>query len=235
MVAPAPHQPTRAKLLRKPIHWPVSVEKLYSALNLPRGFRKELTYGCLRIRRPGNPVDGPLLELADRLWDELPQGYRIEAYAGSIVVSGAPHTPHNAIVYELIRLLFHTGQEHDWLQLQTQPVINRYTREYCIPDLVVAPRGAPEFNKCSCGPGVLLVVEVTSQSSIKDDRGPKPTFYGGGEVPAYLLVDCELNEVVLHTRPYDEGYFDTVTVPIGKMLDLPEPFGISIDTGRLLA
>jgi Uma2 family endonuclease len=234
MVAPAPHQPTRTKLLRIPIRWPVSLERLYSALSLPPGFRKELTYGCLRIGRPDRPVDDALLDLADRLATEVPD-IRFEVYAGWIVVSGTPRIPHNAAVYELTSLLFHISRERGWRQLQTVGVINRYTREYCIPDLVVAPRDAPEFNHALCGPGVLLVAEVTSEGTVKNDRGAKVTFYGGAGVPAYLLIDCELNEVVLQTRPHNEGYRDTVTVAIGKELELPEPFGISIDTGRLLA
>jgi Uma2 family endonuclease len=231
MAAPAPHQPTT--LLREPLQWPVSVERLYGVLNLPKGFRKELTYGCLRIGRPGKPVDDPLLELAERLAKEVPD-IRFEVYAGRIVVSAVPRRPHNRAVSRLNDLLFQISEERGWERLQTTAVINRYTRAYCTPDLVVAPLDAPEYLGALCGPGVLLVVEVTSQSSIKDDRGPKPTFYGGAAVPAYLLIDHELNEVVLHTEPYDEGYREFVRVAIGKELELPEPFGISIDTARLL-
>jgi Uma2 family endonuclease len=235
MVAPALHQPALTMRLREPVQRPVSMEKLYGALKLPRGFRKELTHGCLRIGRPGKPVDDPLLEFADRLAAEIPQGFRLEVYSGWIVVSGPPGVPHSTVVFRLNNLLLSTSLERGWLQHQTVGVINRYTREHWIPDLIVAPEGAPEFNTCLCGPGVLLVVEVTSDGTVNNDRGPKVSSYGSAGVPAYLLIDRELSEVVLHTRPYDKGYRDAVTVAIGKELALPEPFGISIDTGSLHA
>lgn len=82
---------------------------------------------------------------------------------------------------------------------------------------------------------MLLAVEVTSAGSAKDDRSQKWLFYGRARVPLYLLVDLELGEVVLHMGPSEDGYRDTVTVASGKPLALPEPFGITIDTGATLS
>ena len=52
-------------------------------------------------------------------------------------------------------------------------------------------------------------------------------------VDTSVISDLRREDVVLHTRPYDVGYHDTVTVSFGAALALPTPVGITLDTGHL--
>lgn len=234
MAASALHTPARSALLREQPPLPVSPQEVYGVLNLPRGFRAEISYGRLRIGHADRRVDDVLVDLGERLAAELP-GIRVELYAGWIVVSGLPEIRHNDVVCALIMQLFDFLRERRWVFYQTVGVSNPATREHVIPDLLVAPRGAPRCGSNTLdGHSVLLAVEVTSPSGATDDRTHKWVFYGRTRVPLYLLLDLERGEVVLHSDPFDGGYRDSVTVTWGKPLPLPEPFEITIDTGDLL-
>lgn len=53
----------------------------------------------------------------------------------------------------------------------------------------------------------------------------------------YLLVDIEAQPatVTLFSDPRGGTYQSKRTVQLGAPLDLPEPFGLALDTGRLTA
>lgn len=232
MVASALHQPAGIGLLRERVRWPVSPQRLYEVVNLPAGFRAEISGGRLRIGHPDRRIDDALVDLGGRLATEVP-GIRFEMYAGWIVVSGPPKMRHHRTVLALFRQLHDLLQARSWDHFQTVGLIDPATRAYAIPDLVIARPGAPEYDECLCGNGVLLAVEVTSTGGAQDDRTHKWVFYGQARVPLYLLVDQELGEVALHSGPFNGGYRNTVTVSLGKPLTLPDPFGITIDTSAL--
>ncbi|KOU55852.1 hypothetical protein ADK57_43200 [Streptomyces sp. MMG1533] len=84
--------------------------------------------------------------------------------------------------------------------------------------------------------GVLMTVEITSYDSDTHDRDrvEKPRGYAEAGVPVYLLIDREHASVVVHSNPDPEiGYRDVHTVKIGETVTLPDPVGITLDTGRL--
>jgi Uma2 family endonuclease len=112
------------------------------------------------------------------------------------------------------------------------------TRERLIPDLMVVPADAP-----GCGdeevhsPGILLVAEVVSPSSRRQDRETKTRAYARGGVPLYLLVDrfAEPPGVTLFSRPGPDGYQTVQKATAGQPLRLPAPIDVSLDTAKLLA
>jgi hypothetical protein len=55
-------------------------------------------------------------------------------------------------------------------------------------------------------------------------------------VPLYLLIDrfADSPTVTLYSQPREDGYGDRQTATAGKPLRLPKPFGIGLDTARLL-
>jgi hypothetical protein len=64
----------------------------------------------------------------------------------------------------------------------------------------------------------------------------KPRAYARGGVPLSVLVD-RLDEppaVTLFSQPGAEGYARRQTAAAGQPRRLPEPFGIALDTARLL-
>jgi Uma2 family endonuclease len=105
-------------------------------------------------------------------------------------------------------------------------------------DLVVTPTDAPRYDENELyAHGVLLVAEVVSPGSERDDRTDKAIFYAQGRMPLYLLVDIEAAQptVTLFSDPADGKFRSAVSVPLGEELPLPEPFGMILDTASLSA
>jgi hypothetical protein len=78
------------------------------------------------------------------------------------------------------------------------------------------------------------VAEVVSPSSRRRDRVAKPRAYAQGGVPRYLLIDqlADPATVTLFSDPAQTSY--GACDRAGRALRLPEPFGIALDTRRLL-
>jgi hypothetical protein len=106
-----------------------------------------------------------------------------------------------------------------------------------IPDLMIAPKDAPGFGDNELlRQGVLFVAEVVSPHSKSWDRVAKPRAYAQGRVPLYLLIDqlADPATVTLFSDPGEGSYQSCQPVTAGQPLRLPAPFGIALDTGRLL-
>jgi Uma2 family endonuclease len=100
------------------------------------------------------------------------------------------------------------------------------------------PKDAPGFDENELlGPGVLLVAEVVSPHSRREDREVKPQAYARGGILLYLLIDklADPPGVTLFSRPGADGYARRQTATAGQPLRLPRPFGIALDTARLLS
>lgn len=55
-----------------------------------------------------------------------------------------------------------------------------------------------------------------------------------GGVPLYLLIDPMEGIARVYSRPGDKGYRQQTEVPLGEPLELPEPWKLTIDTGKLI-
>ncbi len=103
---------------------------------------------------------------------------------------------------------------------------------------MVAPRDAPRFGDNELlAPGVLLAAEVVSPWGHRRDREGKPRAYAQGGVPLYLVIDwfTSPSAVALFSQPGDNGYGRRQTAAKGQPLRPPKPFGIALDTARLLS
>jgi Uma2 family endonuclease len=174
----------------------------------------------------------------ERLWYELepPDGVRVELIDGELVVSPTASIKHSAAVSALIFQVLEIARRHDWEVHTNLTVRISPTKERLIPDLMIAPRAAPAFSEWELlSPDVLLVAEVVSPSSRRRDREVKRRAYAQGQVPLYLLIDRFTSppSVTLFSEPRLDGYAQQQTTA-GQPLRLPEPFGIDLDTGRLL-
>lgn len=183
----------------------------------------------------GEETDPPTIEEVYENMDPVP-GVRVELLDDRIVMSPPPATRHNWVVYRLSRALSDVSDRHGWGLLQTEAIHIPATRERPQPDLVVAPPDAPEYDDHELyGHGVALVAEVVSPRSRGEDFDYKAHLYALGEVPLYLVIDAvaDVPTVTLFSDPTEHGYDSSVRIPLGKPLTLPEPFGLTIDTGAL--
>ncbi|BBA98227.1 hypothetical protein RVR_4339 [Actinacidiphila reveromycinica] len=106
-----------------------------------------------------------------------------------------------------------------------------------IPDGTLAPIGhfltAGEWADPD---GVLMTVEVTSHNrdTNQRDRVDKPRAYAESGIPVYLLIDRDARAMKVHSEPAAGEYHEQHLVPFGKVVVLPEPVGIDLDTRQLL-
>jgi Uma2 family endonuclease len=175
----------------------------------------------------------------ERLWYELewPPGSRVELIDGELVVSPTGSVWHSGAVSALIFQLVDLAREHDWVIHTFLTAHIPSTRERLIPDLMIAPKDSPPFSDSELlAPGVLLAAEVVSPSSRRRDREVKPRAYAQGGIPLYLLIDrfARPPTVTLFSKPGADGYGKREVAAAGQALRLPKPFGVALDTARLL-
>ncbi|WP_330459462.1 Uma2 family endonuclease [Streptomyces sp. NBC_00820] len=180
----------------------------------------------------------------DRTWDDLvrfweetdwPEGSKVEIIEGIITVSPSPAYRHNVIAARIQRRLYSVIPE-DWEVFQTLSVAVPSRLGMFIPDLVVTPvLERPEADSHIPAALAELVVEVTSRSNARHDRVSKPAAYASAGIPLYLLVDRWAPggpTVTLYGEPKGDVYRVLSAAKFGDVINLPEPFGVSVDTGE---
>jgi Uma2 family endonuclease len=179
-------------------------------------------------------------EFADleRIWETLDiPGHRVELIDGQIVVSPSASRWHSSAIDALIDALTDVKRVRGW-QFHTNLTVHiAPTRERLVPDLMVAARDAPGFGDNELlAHGVLLVAEVVSPHSQTRDRVAKPRAYAQARVPLYLLIDqfADPATVTLYSEPGQISYQSCSVAVAGQPVRLPEPFGIALDTRKLL-
>jgi Uma2 family endonuclease len=194
---------------------------------------------ALSMAMPQAGLPSAEAELADleQLWHSLDlPGHRVELIDGQIVVSPTASRGHSNVVTELIDQ-FAEVRRHGWERHTNLTVHIPATRERLIPDLAIVPGDAPGFGENELlAPGVLLVAEVVSPHSRREDREVKPRAYAQGGVPLYLLIDrlATPPAVTLFSQPGANGYRRRQSALAGEPLRLPGPFKVSVDTAGLL-
>ncbi|KAA5829517.1 Uma2 family endonuclease [Saccharopolyspora hirsuta] len=178
-------------------------------------------------------------------WDELVQvwqnvdlpnkAWRAEIIEGSIVMTPPPGYGHNVIADRVHRVLARTIPQ-SWGIFQTAAVEVPLRSNLFIPDLVVIPLEAlPADDDPVPVPAgqALLAVEITSKSNANRDRNEKLWGYAHGGVPLYLLIDRFAKDepsVTLYSGPAGGRYRRQRKVPFGEPIEIPEPFGFTLDT-----
>jgi Uma2 family endonuclease len=179
-------------------------------------------------------------ELSDleRVWGQLDlPGHRVELIDGQIVVSPTASVRHSVAIQRLIKQLFDTMDRYSWDFHTNLTVHVPATRERLIPDLMIAPSDALGYDDNELlASGALLVAEVVSPSTRRRDRVAKARAYAQGGIPLYLIIDnlADPPAVILLSQPGEHGYAQTQAARAGEPLELPEPFGLSLDTKLLL-
>ncbi|WP_329127696.1 Uma2 family endonuclease [Streptomyces sp. NBC_01465] len=170
---------------------------------------------------------------------DTPEGFRAELIEGEIVVTPPPDGDHEdyigLIVTQVIRKSLTDMQfsGNKGLKLRSG---GGCPKNHAIPDGTFAPtalrlfRGAESWMPCD---GVALVVEVTSTKP-RADREDKRRCYARGGIPLYLLVDREASSLTLFSDPEADDYRQHCTLPFGKPLSIPDPFGFDLETAAFV-
>ncbi len=199
----------------------------------------ELETWAMAVPRPSlAEVEQAELAELEQLWQtmDLP-GHRIELIDAQIVVSPTANRRHSNVVTELMDQLAKV-KRRQWERHTNLTAQITATRERLIPDLMVAPADAPECGDSELlSSGLLLVAEVVSPSSRREDRDLKVRAYAQGGVPLYLLIDyyADPPAVTLFSEPGERGYARKEVATAGQALRLPAPFSIALDPARLLS
>ncbi|WP_306365827.1 Uma2 family endonuclease [Nocardiopsis sp. CC223A] len=175
-------------------------------------------------------------------WRELdvPDGWRAEILDGNgVVLVAPPSDPHNYIAVRVTRTL-NRAIPDDWDVYQTLGIQIPAVERLFVPDLVVMPEKVvldPTRSPCPAHEAE-LVVEIVSKSSGDTDRKRKLWGYAHAPVPLYLLIDAWADagpSVTLYENPGNGMYHKATSVLFGETIELPDPFGIELDTSRFPA
>jgi Uma2 family endonuclease len=170
----------------------------------------------------------------------LPEPLRAQIVDAEIIVSPAPVNQH---AYVISRLREAIGKMDGLIALEATTVGLGATEEAYIPDLACyAVSDLDPQAWLNPAHALVMAVEVVSGAdrgnAARRDRRDKVRGYAASGVPLYLLVDRPRRAVVLHSVPKyseqakSERYSHITQVGFGDPLELPEPFGRTVDTGQ---
>ncbi|TCO65888.1 Uma2 family endonuclease [Actinocrispum wychmicini] len=167
----------------------------------------------------------------------LPEDYRVEVLDGALIVNPSPLPVHQRIARRLAAAL--EGQlPAGWqLEVDIDVMLAENPLDYVAPDIVVFPAALPLTTRPVPGNAVLLVVEVVSQGSRKEDRGSKPIAYAEAGVPYYWRVEGpasgeDVVTVYVHELPPGASRYDITGVYESK-LEVELERSVSIDLTAL--
>jgi Uma2 family endonuclease len=171
--------------------------------------------------------------LQDFLSFDTPEGYRAELIDGEIVVTPPPDGNHERCIMRIVKqVLAASAAPMDFSGQKGLIVPVTEGQGRVIPDITFAPAqldlflDAPTWMPAA---GVAMVVESTS-SSPDHDRNAKRRAYAAAQIPLYLLVDRQRQEITLHGDIMRNEYTSSSTVRLGGGVKLPEPFSFTLET-----
>ncbi|MGW1496495.1 Uma2 family endonuclease [Streptomyces sp. NPDC002402] len=191
------------------------------------------------MERP-TPIDAPpsgdfenLLRTVEEL--ATPDGYKAELIRGKIVVS--PWSELRCM--KPMKLLRRQLGAHapDGHSPDTAPFLFSFAHSERAfgPDLHVSDEAAFDADgRHADGEALSLVAELTSVSTKDADWQDKLEAYGR-QVPVYLILDMQAEEIAAFWDPSPQGYRSHTTVSFGKPLHLPAPFDFDLDTSGFAA
>ncbi|GAA3372762.1 Uma2 family endonuclease [Streptomyces sannanensis] len=188
------------------------------------------------VRSARNKIPAMAVEEAfDMFSAAAPEGWRVELIEGEIHVTPPANGEHEEIVTEMsdqvtLRRKDHRLRSYTGIGLH---VPGASTTGNVEPDVVLAPKGsfADRLEYHDPAP-VLLVAEVTSDSTAANDRVKKIRGYARAGIPVYLIIDRQADKAVLCTEPVGDDYGSKVTYKLSETIPLPEPLGFALDTGE---
>jgi Uma2 family endonuclease len=182
-----------------------------------------------------------LQALKDLFWTlDFGPRHRVELLDGRIEVSPKPAHWHERIVMWLIRRFDPVCEANGWDPTPGADVPLPPGGDIIEPDYIIArdPGAIPDERSVVPHDQALLVAEICSPSSIRQDREVKPAKCARAGIAFYLLIDrfTQPMTITLKSDPGEQGYRRIETVhagPGGGNLVLPVPFEITIDASTV--
>ncbi|MFF9626297.1 Uma2 family endonuclease [Streptomyces griseosporeus] len=170
-----------------------------------------------------------------RLSAAVPRGWRVELIEGEIYVTPPANGEHEEFLSELTHQV---GERRHDRSLRNYTGIGLDVpgasgTGHVVPDLVVAAKGSfDNKNEWHDPSPVLLVAEVTSDSTAERDREKKIHGYARAGIPVYLLIDRQEGEVTVYSEPSGDSYARAPKHKLGQAVPLPAPLGFELDTAE---
>ena len=179
------------------------------------------------------PVGGWTLADLER----LPEGTRVEVLGGTLIVNPSPLPLHQRMVRRLAAQLESALPAVWQLEADVDVMLDVDPLDYVAPDVVVFDSHVPLTTRPIRAADVLLVVEVVSRWSRREDRGSKPLAYAEAGIRWYWRVESALSGVEsteLHVYRLDasSGDYRECGRYVGAA-HLDTPFPLAIDLARL--
>jgi Uma2 family endonuclease len=169
--------------------------------------------------------------------EQLPEGARVEVLGGTLVVNPSPLPLHQRMVRRLAAQLEGALPAAWQLEADVDLMLNDDPLDYLAPDIVVFDSQVPLTTRPIKAADVLLVVEVVSRWSRREDRGSKPLAYAEAGVEWYWRVESPLSggeRTELHASRLDvaSGCYRESGRYTGAV-HLEAPFALALDLDRL--
>ncbi|WP_280371585.1 Uma2 family endonuclease [Nocardia wallacei] len=179
-----------------------------------------------------HPRPGNLRAVAEEI--ERATGLRAEILGGTLVMSPTPRGKHAGTVRRLRQQLEPRMPEGLAPYEVSSISMPDDDDDYCTPDLVVLPESWDNDDNWLADPAdAELAVEVISKSEKAQQITDKNGWYSVAGVRMLLVVDPRYGRWSLYTHPRNGVYHGQLDGAYGEPIDLPEPFGITLDTGCL--
>ncbi|MFE4645345.1 Uma2 family endonuclease [Streptomyces sp. NPDC056730] len=191
-----------------------------------------------------SPSSSPCAEVRPQMsvedFEELarkaPETVLLEFINGKLEVKPLPDQLHGAIAMWLLRQCM---QQRPELALYPEQglKVETYRNGRARADGALAPLDhfVGQDGEWADPDGVLMTVEVTSHDHDTDrrDRIEKRDGYAAADIPVYLLIDRDAEELVLYADPRKGKYQTRTSHSYGSTVKLPAPVGITLETEKL--
>lgn len=165
----------------------------------------------------------------------LPEGSRVEVIDGALIVNPSPLPIHQRIARRLAGVLEPALSSGWQLETDVDIMLAEDPLDYLTPDIVVFDRRLPLTTRPIPGDTVLLVVEVVSRGSRREDRGSKPLAYAEAGIPHYWRVETQESgalTLTVHTASLEDGRYQETGKHTGVLI-AAEPITVQVDLAVL--
>lgn len=167
----------------------------------------------------------------------LPEKSRVEVIDGALIVNPSPLPIHQRIVRRLAAQMEPQLPAAWQLETDVDVMLADDPLDYLSPDIVVFSADVPLTTRPIPGGDILLVAEVVSRGSRREDRGAKPLAYAEAGIWHFWRVEgppsgAATLEVHAFAAPTPAGEYGQAGVHRGHFR-LADPFPIDIDLNRM--
>jgi Uma2 family endonuclease len=154
---------------------------------------------------------------------------KVELLEGRIVEKMPRNPPHEATLQRVFSLLMKICPP-DWM-VRVQASL-RCRQSVPEPDAMIVRGPVDRYDQMHpAAEDALLVVEI-ADTSLRDDRHPKVSLYGGAGIPVYWIVNIVDRRVEVYTNPTGPDHFPTYRSrrDFGELesVELPFPGGPAV-------